>query len=252
MPMTNNIDENYLNGVSPDTRIWRVCDVWHLIGDLKAGMNTLVRPKSWDDPFENFLERVIFRDHQTSATIRTDDILGWFFGQCWTDKGDETDATWRIYSPGKDRVRISTTAGNLFKSFWDQSDPYRLLKFFIGKVEYVPAAAIDAWMRGPNGATGGLMGMGGRNQVYTLLMKRDEFAHESEVRLLFRDNDHKFTGQNIYRHSAPANIFQDAVFDPRMSDSDFSAREAALRKFGFLGPITRSTLYQPPSWTVTI
>ena len=121
---------NFLNFKSGelDSPIYRVVAEDRLFKLFNDKVNVLVRPKKWDDPFENFIMNstgllpngqkfsVGFRDH--------------FYGQCWT-RTRESDAIWRIYSPNKCGARITTTPRKLLTALYNSSGHYASISCFI-------------------------------------------------------------------------------------------------------------------------
>src|SRR5205814_8968416 len=91
--------------------IWRIFSARYFLSDLKKRTCTFVRPSKWDDPYENFLEQCRFTYNGESIDARP--VFRRFFGQCWTDQTEETDATWRIYAPEKDGIRVKSSIGGL-------------------------------------------------------------------------------------------------------------------------------------------
>lgn len=57
---------------------------------------TLVHPRLWDDPFENFLFSATLSVE--GVPVSTSQIQNELYGLCWTIN-QESDAMWRIYSP---------------------------------------------------------------------------------------------------------------------------------------------------------
>ena len=232
------------------THVWRVFNPEYLVSDIRNQRLTFVRPNSWDDPFENFLEKCRFK-LPTGETVNAAPILRRFFGQCWTTAEAETDATWRIYSPNKSGVRVRCSILKLVGSMWDAQDPYAALKYFAGRVTYVPVEVIDVSLR--RAATGMLTGNGGRNLVQSLLIKRREFEHEQEARLIFYDADDRFAQDRLWSFPIdPNNVFEHAVFDPRMTEAEVGEWTEQLRRAGFTGSVAQSILYRPPSWEIAL
>jgi hypothetical protein len=230
--------------------IWRVFRPEYLLNDIKNRRLTLVRPSSWDDPFENFLEKCKFR-LPTGEAVNASPVLNRFFGQCWTTLAEETDATWRIYSTDKAGVRVRSVLYKVGASMWDGGDEYAALKYFVGRGNYVPVEFIDASLR--HRGTFMLTGNGGLNLVRSLLVKWTEFSHEQEARVLFYDFDDKFRNEKLWSCPIDPNaIFEEAVFDPRMPEQDVTEWTQRLRDAGFTGSIAQSTLYRPPSWEITL
>lgn len=244
------MQENNVLNLGDVRSVWRVFNPEYLLHDIEQRRLTLVRPSSWDDPFENFLEKCRFK-LPTGEPVDATPVLGRFFGQCWTMAPDETDATWRIYSPSKIGVRVRSSIVSLGTRLCDASDPLAAVKYFVGSVSYVSYELLDVSLR--HAATAMLTGNGGRNLVQTLLIKRREFEHEREVRLIFYDAEDQFKGQPLWSVAIePDEVFEEAVFDPRMPAMDVVEWTRRFRAAGFHGPISQSTLYRPPSWEITL
>src|SRR5947209_3360061 len=107
---------NYINMTERDLDrpIYRIMSVERCLECLRDKKLTLVRPKLWDDPFENLLLRAKVK-LPTGELGDMRSISNCVYGLCWTTHR-ETDAMWRIYSPAKakDGVRVRTTPGKLF------------------------------------------------------------------------------------------------------------------------------------------
>lgn len=101
-------DKNYLD-ISTAVRgqfIYRIVSVERLLQLFQTQQNTLIKPKKWDDPFENFILQSQVRI--PTGEIATFGFRDQFYGQCWT-LHSASDAMWRIYSPNKNAVRIRST-----------------------------------------------------------------------------------------------------------------------------------------------
>jgi len=209
---------------------------------MQAGKNCLVNPSKWDDPFENFFlqcDCVNSRGEKISLhSLRAD-----WYGQCWTTIRD-SDAMWRIYSPCKDGARARTTIRKLFDSFYDQTDDYARLRYFVGAVGYEDRASIENFLMTTSFQDLAFGGMP-HNFARTLCIKRPEFEHEREVRLLYQDIDPKCgAGGLAFFPFAYQSILEEIALDPRLLPADFSAAETQLRSLGCTLPIAQSDLYQ--------
>lgn len=238
--------KNHLIHLSQDDLrkpIYRVFSVQRLIEICSSGKNTLVRPKKWDDPFENFiLTRAVAAKQQMypSVTVQTN-----FYGQCWTNL-EESDAMWRIYSPDKNGVKVKTTVGKLLKSLVNATN--RNGECFIGKVSYLD----DTALRDKLGDTSWLTDEAAmpKGRANTLLFKRREFSHEHEVRLLYL-SPIQITSDVFSYDIDPLKLFDSIQFDPRISDELFQVYKHYLKtRVGFKRPINKSELYQLPNLTL--
>ena len=240
--------------VTEDTPVYRVFSKQRLFEMFTGKKLTLAAPKLWDDPFENFLAKC----KATVDGMPNVDIGGLFknfYGQCWT-LNPESDAMWRIYSHTKDGARVSTTAGRLLRSIYDANDPFASMSFYIGSVGYKTEDALRKVFENPANASGAALDATGKGQAMTLFLKRKEFDHEAEVRLLYQFNKDGCSEQRpevVWQFAIdPNGLFDDVLFDPRMDDATFLAESQRLRALGFPNPIKQSTLYKLPNLNIQI
>src|SRR5690554_3254814 len=123
-----------------DKPIYRIFSFARLEEVFAEKKLTLVKPKLWDDPFENFIlnstgELPDGREFQIGFRDN-------YYGQCWS-LTVESDAMWRIYSPDKDGVKVKTTIRKLFQPIYLAGGEYYKangspfnLSSFVGKVKY--------------------------------------------------------------------------------------------------------------------
>jgi hypothetical protein len=124
----------YMTKEDVDKPIYRVMPAVRFLQILHDGQLTLLKPKKWDDPFENMLlsARVTLAD-TSSGDMRN--IRESVYGLCWT-KLCESDAMWRIYSPYKDGVRLKSTPRKLLGSLQSVIGKFATISCFIGSVQY--------------------------------------------------------------------------------------------------------------------
>jgi len=246
--------KNLLNGLDQyplETPIYRVYRLRHLVNVLRTGRNVLVKPAMWDDPFENVVfQKTSFMlgKQQVDSSAYTRER---FYGQCWTLNREETDALWRIYSPGKDGVRVRSTIGRLFNGLYRDSDWRAWASYFIGSVLYRKESEITAFLKRGISAT---VLADNRWTASTLLLKRKEFFHENEVRVLYIEyRIRRAQRYSTYSYRINTNkTFTEMLFDPRMAAKDFQRYVARVRSLGYKGSIAQSELYQIPAITVRI
>jgi hypothetical protein len=253
----SDIDNQFINRgktITADTRLYRVFPRQWLIDMFSKNLLTLRAPHKWGDPFENFLSKCKATVDGT-PNVSLSGLFKNYYGQCWT-LNPESDAMWRIYSPANDGARVSTTAGRLLRSIYNAADPFASMSYYIGSVGYETEADLRLVFEDPSNATGVALDATGRGQATTLFLKRKEFEHEAEVRLLYQFNQENFSGQRpeeIWQFAIDTNtLFDDVLFDPRMDATDFRRGEQTLRALGFNNPIAHSTLYQLPNLNITI
>lgn len=200
-----------------------------------------MNPKQWDDPFENFFLKANAIE-PNGEVVSLEGIANFWYGQCWT-YNKESDALWRIYRPNKDGVRVATTIRKLFSCILDKNDDFRSLKYFIGKVSYKPRSEIEGFMTKTSFWD---VALGGQNDKFArlLCLKRLEFPHENEIRILINDTEYKGK-DGCYR--IPFNyqdILEEVCIDPRLNTADYSILKSDLENLGCSLPITQSELYK--------
>ena len=92
-----------------------------------------------------------------------------------------------------------------------------------------------------------ILALGGQadNFARTLCIKRPEFDHEQEVRLLFHDAQKQHTGEKFIAFKLDhSSVLDEVVIDPRMPEEEFEEVKDELMGNGCVAPITQSTLYK--------
>lgn len=243
------VDRNVLDIDDLDRPIYRTYDKERFLQLMTGGRDALVWPRKWEDPFENFFLR------STGITAENEPVSlevleRQWYGQCWT-YNEDSDALWRIYSPNKDGIKVRTTIRKLFDNLKKSPGPYNSLKFFIGKVVYMSSAEILHLVENTSFSD---VAVGGQNQGFARLLciKREAFAHENEVRLLF-NNVAGHESNHVYSYPLNVNeIFEEIVIDPRLNDDEAALLQKEVTLSGATIPIRRSDLYRLPRLTVKV
>lgn len=178
--------ENYINIIRKnyDKPIYRILSVHRLIEMFNSERLTLISPRVWEDPRENFILNATFRSGGKAVDFRAPKSL---FAQCWMTTA-VSDAMWRIYSPDNQGVRIRTTIRKLIKSL-SGSVQHPENRAFIGKVKYFPESRLP---KEAEKIIPSLNDTNGKGLAKSLLVKRSSFRHENEVRLIYMaGNRHK-------------------------------------------------------------
>lgn len=233
-----NLDVNDL-----DIPIYRVFNAQRLLELFTLNKNTLVKPALWDDPLENYVLQVAikaFNDHPHNFDFTAKDR---FYGQCWSTL-EESDAMWRIYSPDKNGVKVRTTIRKLLDSLQGAPEVGNG-ECYIGRVNYLSGDVLRDKLQDRFWLSAEAADFS--SQAASLLFKREEFEHESEVRLIYLNHDLNYL-DNLFRYSIdPATLFDEIQFDPRISQELFEVFKYFLEdKLGYLKPISRSELYKLP------
>jgi hypothetical protein len=249
-------DPQFIDIRDQDTPIYRVFSKDRLLEMFRDRKLTLVVPALWDDPFENFLAGCKALLTESKTWVRLDGIFKNCFGQCWTYQKD-SDAMWRIYSGDKKNgARVKTTPARLLEAIYDPTNPFAVMSYFIGQVQYLDEQKIRAYFMDDEFTARIALDATGRNQIVPLLIKRTEFEHEKEVRLIFQFCKDGFSGtlpDKIWKFDIDPNaLFDEVVLDPRISGTDFATCREELVNLGFTGMIDYSPLYRVPNLRIKI
>tara|TARA_R100000365_G_C2748168_1_gene79060 strand:+ start:590 stop:1336 length:747 start_codon:yes stop_codon:yes gene_type:complete len=235
----------FLNGkVKTDTKLYRIIPTERLFSILENKRDALVRPKKWDDPFENLaLNSPILINGQRIKLGVADDM----YCQCWT-RQNASDAMWRIYSNKNDGIRIRSTAGKLLGNL-AASKRAKISNCFIGQVRYLNENKLkdfanthfkDGDFKDGNVTNG--------NQIArTLLIKRRAFIHEKEVRLIYwSQSKEQVDNDLLFYDFDPFEIVDQIMLHPLLNNKEADDLKQKLREKGWTGELKHSKMYRPP------
>lgn len=231
---------NYINLTDDllDKPIYRIMPIYRFLQLLEEKKLTLVKPKKWDDPFENALLNCAFET--SNGEIGVFSAKDSIYGQCWTFHR-ETDAMWRIYSHDKDGVRVSTTPRKLLTALQAAEPTSHNLRCFIGKVSYLSKKNLLEKLQSID-----LFNTNGSGIAESLLYKRTAFRHENEIRLIYISDDNINISDIFQFDIEPDKLLDRVLFDPRMDKNLRQAYILAIKKKGCQTEVKRSTLYDAP------
>ena len=230
-----------LTEIDLDQPIYRIMPVLRCLEILHTKQLVLVRPRKWDDPFENaLLKAPITMDEGVSGSFGFRHSV---YGQCWTS-GEETDAMWRIYSHDKQGIKAKTSPRKLLSALSGDTVTLPELCCFIGRVKYLQENDLLEALQLVDWANSTGLGI-----AASLLFKRTEFAHEKEIRLIYSSLDNlSESDPDIHQVKVdPFDLIDELVLDPRMNGRIADSCKASITAMGFLGSITQSALYRAPS-----
>ena len=199
------------------------------------------RINEWDDVYENF---VLKQNYTLSdgTPIKVEKQAENVFGQSWTIC-PETDAMWRIYSPELEynAIRIKTTVEKLYDTLF-QSDS-NMADTYIGLVQYKAQKDIEA----------AILSLSPLDVIDFLsvvvngaFIKRTEFSHEQEVRIVkILDSEQSTKAGELLYFPINSQFIEELCIDPRASDQITQQLTNDLVNAG-ASPniITKSSLYQ--------
>lgn len=189
--------------ISESPYLYRILSYRHVLDFFETGELHFAPPNSWDDPYEQILR------HKDSHL---------FFAQCWCKRA-VSDAMWRIYSPDRTALRIRTTRSKLTAALKSEKDRSNF-GYLIDDVKYMSANKVKSHIA--QVATELRTNYNSRRAADALLVKRDAFDHEAEVRILLNDKSttDKSKPKPALRVPVDPHLLIDSVyFDPRADDA---------------------------------
>ncbi len=254
--------------LTPDTPIYRIFPIDRLLSTLNNKKLCLVRPKLWDDPFENvlFKSKMFFNN---GRYISLNKIRDQFYGQCWSLK-KECDGLWRNYTSNSCKgcdfddfkkrhghtpvsAKVKTTVGKLMEAFYDDTNTESVCSYFMGKVKYCSMVEIADFLEKVD-----ILDTSNFSQVFSLLIKRDSFSYEEEVRLIFsKPGDdygslanvkNQWNNSDLFEFSVdPNTLFDEIEFDPWIDDASYDSFTQQIGQ-NYNVNVCKSRLYEDPSF----
>lgn len=224
-----------------DLPIYRIIPFESFLEMITTNNLTLVKTRLWKDPYENFfLKCNAFLQNGTPVDMKG--LQEQIFGQCWT-LFPETDAFWRIYSHNINGVRLKSTVRKLLDAIFDNHSNATLATSFIGKVRYDSQQNINALFTNPN-YIGSISSLSAA-LIDAQLIKRIEFEHEKEVRLLYQVDSFSPDIQNNIKSFVidPNELIDEVMLDPRITGRNENIYRKTLQSLGYKNPIVKSQLY---------
>lgn len=204
---------------------------------------------TWDDVYENIFFKQNFFHYigKELVQVGVEDVGNNMFGQCWTSQ-KESDAMWRIYSPDKNNyaLRIKTTVGKLMDAAF--VSPKGIPAVFVGEVSYVDDATISGILS-RYAQNGFHLSTSSREYAELLLLKRKEFEHEKEIRLIISEAT-DFKSDHTELSIDPQIFIDEITLDSRMvpGSTDYNHYKSELLSTGISSAkINRSRLYDLPA-----
>lgn len=229
--------------------VYRIIPFHRLLEIFERSELTFIKPRLWDDPFENFFFNQLVDIGE--GPIKFKDFGEPIAGLCFTFN-DDSDFSWRVYAPNKDGVQISVRINELYDSVNEYLAHEETGQIKCGKVEYVPFKKIKKNYENPSSLKKRfypleILGL------YSLFIKREEFKHEKEIRVLVTHTN--LLEKTIKTFSVPVNPLQlilSIKFDPRITKRDYLKFRKQIKDMGYSGKIVHSRLYQIPRFKINL
>lgn len=240
-----------------DMPLYHILPYQHFISLLQSNTLHFVNVmNSWgDEPYELFYIRPHYKLGDEKLLL--DDHLGRYFAECWSTNED-SDAMWRIYSGlNKDGIRIRTTLGKIVQLLY----PVRNVDDFIpyiGFVTYYSKNDIQQWVL----ANSNVPFQDWKSNLMTsLFIKRDNFSHEKEFRVLLSEPSqngnltYKPISSYLSIHIVPIDFIDEITLSPFVKDPQKTQQISEINQYTN-GKIilNQSTLYTNDisGYTITI
>jgi hypothetical protein len=239
-------NQGYIQRINPNTPIYRIFTLRRGLETVIGKKLTLVRPSRWEDPYENALYQTKIQTGQGEA-VSVESLRDCLYAQCWTEDGN-SDALWRIYSPRKNGFRATTTVGKLLTAIRENAE-IRKSDCWIGKVNYCHQEIVEKLFSRIEVAD--ITDSSGLAPMKFLLIKRNAFQYEREVRIAYNHPDSNVNPHGNFKPFKidPNTLFDRLLFDPRIDEEQFDRLEDKLRKSGYDKEIKKSTMYAEPDFS---
>lgn len=233
-----------------ELQIHRIFRFDRFIDLLRNQQLALLKPSVWEDPFENPLHRMVL-EGSTGRNLSLPHFEKNLFAQCWS-LTFESDALWRIYSPGLRGVLVTACAKKLLEQGSPQFEA-PMEQVFLGKVQYHTQDELKQMLESQEFLRSVLRAPKySHGSPSVLLHKRDSFKHEAEVRLVLSRHISEVSGDVAIINLPLSEVVLKVTLDPRLSDVEFDRMCYLINKSGFYGAIEQSSLYATPELNLEI
>jgi hypothetical protein len=234
--------ENYLNFDKPflDKPVYRYMKLDKFFMLFDESQNVLCQPRKWDDPFENFILNAQVQG--SDGKLENFGVRDQVYGQCWTLER-RSDALWRIFCGKGQGVRIRSTLRKLGATLSRNLSHAGRYHAFIGRVEYLSDKKLFGRARSIS-----MDCFDPEKIARSLLMKRNAFRHEAEVRIVYRMMSDEPYGDGLFRYPIdPHKLIEQVMIDPRFQPGEVSELKQKIKnRTGYKGNLRYSLLYSKP------
>ncbi|MCO8309649.1 hypothetical protein [Pseudomonas mandelii] len=251
-----------------DKPIYRIFPQWALEEALRLKRITLVPPSFWEDPYEVIESKIVIT--RTSKSTPYPQIfpgqgLPPIYAQSWSATVD-SDTLLRAYSrvvkdprhgrntcPGDEGVRVRSTPRKLISALNRSVGDREKIATFIGEVHYLPQEELNQKIANDVNRIGPDIFKDPVNRAKLLMLKRNGFFHEDEVRIIAALTEHAPASSPVFNARMDINsIFDEMTFDPRLESFEITNRKREFQSWGYTGSFGESGLYQKTFLEVVI
>ena len=261
------MSENFPNVIiNPEQVLYRIFSRKYFEELLKTNEMVLRSPGTWQEPFEKLPWGIKTVTQPNSLTEYSDKYVEPIFAQCWT-QNEESDTFWRAYSnppantreegceigPGEEfekvkeneGVMVKTTIRKIIEMILKLPDNFVKSNFYLGPVRYYDENEIKQILANRVGKIGLRALLRGRNLAELFLLKRKQFRHENEVRLMYIDEKEDMSSQEgLSIPFNPQDLFDEVQFDPRLTKNQVNERKDYAKQYYEQEKLKQSNMYQ--------
>lgn len=239
--------------LTDDTKLYRIMPMEQFLCMLQLKRNILVRPSLWEDPFEELINKTKVALSLEGKNEKIEVALNWqnWYCQSWSTQ-EENDAMWRSFSKNGEirSVKIRTTKKKLENTIEPSyekdvktcnKEPFiqrlQAEKVHYCKVEEYENKFVELYNKICKGDTKSTDNILKNIEKSLLLIKRNEFAHENEVRLLGETLCLMRNGNSInYNIESSLNngLIEEVVFDPWTPKHITKLYKEVILSYGFV------------------
>lgn len=193
-------------------------------------------PKTWKDPFEKrFITAKFTINTMTKDFPWKDKVFCFCSTQTFT-----SEAYWNTYSRGQVGIEFKISKKALLKELETISNEFDI---YIGKVEYMSTKDIKNKLSSIPFASPRPLNFDNEMCARLLLLKRNSFAYEDEVRILIVNNNNKLEnkdGINIQYSCNNTDLIQSITLDPSLGVNTTRLFKDVFENMYSFSPITTS------------
>jgi hypothetical protein len=214
--------------LSSDMKLYRYVTLEHFMSFVETRQFHLTNVNLWDDKWEVILSKLPEVDEKGERISSYYSFYELIFGQCWS-LAQESDAMWRIYSPNKTGLRVTTSVEKFKLIGGVKRWRLGIVTYFKHIEDILEKAQLDT---SPFGDA---------------LFKRSAFDHEREVRFLTHgDFLDKFNREqsHVSLPVNPSEFIEGVTIDPRADEWYVETISKYCERIGLgIKPI-KSSLYE--------
>ncbi len=222
------------DNIKEDDHLFRYMSLSQFLSLVENKKLFLRKVKLWDDPWEAPDDQIPFIDNDGNAIFTESLIVTSTVGQCWTYEND-SDAMWRIYSNDRQGIMIETIVKNFY--FINELRDASLAK----AVYYNKSNYIEKRREIANNAS--------YSFASDMILKREAFRHENEVRLLvclqaYKEIENIWELPTVGFSIDPIIFINSITIDPRADEWYVDTIKKYCISKNFNCPVEKSSLYK--------